>query len=72
MKLGITLIQEILGVLLIIVILLQHKGSGIGSSFGGDSSLYRSKRGAEKIIFYATIAIASLFILSALIGLAVE
>lgn len=72
MKLGITLIQEILGVLLIIVILLQHKGSGIGSSFGGDSSLYRSRRGAEKIIFYATIAIASLFILFALIGLAVE
>lgn len=72
MKLGITLIQEILGLLLIVVILLQHKGSGIGSSFGGDSSLYRSKRGAEKIIFYATIGIASLFILSALIGLAIE
>lgn len=72
MKLGITLVQVILGVLLIIVILLQHKGSGIGSTFGGDSSIYRSKRGAEKIIFYATIAIASLFILFALIGLAVN
>lgn len=72
MKLTISLIQVILAVFLIIVILLQHKGSGIGASFGGDSSLYRSRRGAEKIIFYATIVIASLFILSALIGLAVK
>lgn len=72
MRLSIYLVQIILGVLLMIAILLQHKGSGVGSSFGGDSGMYRSKRGAEKIIFYATIVISALFVLSALIGLLIK
>ena len=64
------LIQIILATLLIIVIIIQHKGSGLGSAFGGDSGFYRTKRGAEKMLFYSTIVISVLFILSAIIGLA--
>ena len=69
MKPIISLIQIILGVLLVLVIIIQQKGSGLGSSFGGDMSFYRTKRGAEKLLFYATIAISLAFILSSLIGL---
>lgn len=69
MKSAISLFQIILGVLLILVIIIQQKGSGLGSSFGGDLSFYRTKRGAEKLLFYATIVIAVVFILSSLLGL---
>ncbi|MCL5784247.1 MAG: preprotein translocase subunit SecG [Patescibacteria group bacterium] len=69
MKPVISVIQIILGILLIVVIILQQKGAGLGSSFGGDLSFYRTKRGAEKLLFYATIVIAVAFILSSLAGL---
>lgn len=71
MKSAISIIQIILGILLIITIIMQQKGSGLGSSFGGggDFSFYRTKRGAEKLLFYATIGLSLAFILSSLIGL---
>lgn len=69
MKAVISLIQIILGILLILVIIIQQKGSGLGASFGGDMSFYRTKRGAEKLLFYTTIGLSVTFILSSLIGL---
>lgn len=69
MKAVIYIVQIILGVILVLVILLQQKGSGLGASFGGDMSFYRTKRGAEKLLFYATIGLSVAFILSSLIGL---
>lgn len=70
MKSVISLIQIIVAVLLVVVIIIQQKGTGLGSSFGGDLSFYRTKRGAEKLLFYTTFVLAVLFILLALIGLA--
>ncbi len=71
MKPIVSLIQIILGILLILVIIIQQKGSGLGASFGGDLSFYRTKRGAEKLLFYATIGLSLAFIISSLIGLMV-
>ena len=71
MEATINLIQIILGILLVLVILVQQKGSGIGTSFGGDLSFYRTKRGAEKFLFWVTIVLASLFILASIVGLVV-
>lgn len=69
MKAAVSVVQIILGILLILVIIIQQKGSGLGSGFGGDMSFYRTKRGAEKLLFYATIGLSFAFILSSLIGL---
>ncbi len=69
MKTAISLFQIILGVLLVLIIIIQQKGSGLGASFGGDMGFYRTKRGAEKLLFYATIGIAFLFIIFSIIGL---
>lgn len=69
MKIAVSVIQIILAVLLILVIIIQQKGSGLGASFGGNMSFYRSKRGVEKLLFYATIVLSAAFILSSLIGL---
>ena len=56
--------QIVVSVVLIIVILLQAKGAGLGGIFGSDtSSVFRTKRGLEKTLFQATIVLSVLFIL---------
>jgi preprotein translocase subunit SecG len=57
----VNLIQIIISVALIVIILLQAKGSGLGGIFGGDSSVYRTRRGVEKTLFQATIGLAIAF-----------
>lgn len=57
-----TLIQVIIGILLVVAILLQQKGTGIGGAFGGGGAqVYSVKRGAEKSIFIATIVLSVIF-----------
>ena len=51
-----------LSLLLIVAILLQQRGTGLSSTFGGGSLEYSTKRGAEKIIFWVTIVLAILFL----------
>jgi len=60
------IIQIIISVLLIGAILLQSRGSGLSSVFGGESTFYHTRRGIEKIIFFATIILATLFIATSL------
>ncbi len=62
------IIQIILAVLLITAILLQNRGAGLGATFGGEGNIYRTKRGAEKFIFIATIVLAVIFLATALIN----
>jgi preprotein translocase subunit SecG len=71
MKNMINLLQIIIAVVLILVIIIQQKGTGLGSTFGGELGFYRTKRGAEKFLFYATIALAVIFVLLSLFGLLV-
>jgi preprotein translocase subunit SecG len=58
-----------ISILLVGAILLQQKGVGLGSTFGGSSQIYRSKRGIEKWLFGATIVFAVLFVLGAVTNL---
>ncbi len=66
----ISLIQIILGILVTVLILLQSKGTGLGSAFGGDMAFYGTKRGAEKMLFTTTIVLSMLFLISLIIGAA--
>ena len=54
--------QLAVSILLIIFILLQQRGAGLGGIFGGEGGGYRTKRGTEKIIFILTIIFAILFL----------
>ena len=64
------IIQIIVSILLIIVILLQNRGAGLGSAFGGTGGgVYLTKRGLEKKLFAATIILAVLFFGLSLAGL---
>lgn len=49
------ILQIAVAVALIVFVLLQQKGSGVGSTFGGEAVVYRSRRGVEKILMYGTI-----------------
>jgi preprotein translocase subunit SecG len=60
--------QIIVSVGLMAAILLQARGAGLGSAFGGDSSVYRSRRGIEKTLFQFTIALAVLFVIFSIIA----
>ena len=63
--------QIVLSVALIGAVLLQRTGASLGGAFGADnfSSGFHTRRGLERSLFYATIVLAVLFALSALINL---
>ena len=62
--------QISVSIILIILIVLQQKGTALGSAFGsGGGEFYSSKRGIQKKIYYATIAVAGLFIILGILGL---
>ena len=56
--------QILVAILLSVVILLQAKGSGIGSALGGGTSgSFRTRRGVEKTLFQLTIVLAVVFLI---------
>lgn len=63
--------QIVLAVALIMAIMLQVRGGGLGGIFGQADTVYRTKRGLEKTLFQITIALAVLFIAISLIALRV-
>jgi preprotein translocase subunit SecG len=60
--------QILLSVALIAAILLQARGTGLSGTFGGDSAVYRSRRGVERRLWQFTILLLVLFVLFALIA----
>ncbi len=59
----------IVSVVLILVVLLQTKGSSFSGAFGGDTSgIYKTRRGIEKTLFQFTIGIAVLFVALAVVS----
>jgi preprotein translocase subunit SecG len=58
--------QLIVSVALAFSILLQSRGSGLGGTFGGDSAVYRSRRGIERRLWQFTIVLIVLFVLFSL------
>jgi protein translocase SecG subunit len=40
----------------------QHRSSGLSATFGGGGSFYAGKRGAEKVLYNATIILSILFV----------
>jgi protein translocase SecG subunit len=62
-------VQIILSILLIAAIMLQQRGSSLGGAFGSDnfSATFHKRRGSELFLFRFAVAVAILFVLSALI-----
>jgi preprotein translocase subunit SecG len=64
------IIQIVLAALLVTAILLQQRGTGLGLAFGGESNVFRTKRGIEKGLFFATIGLSILFFATAILNVA--
>ena len=64
--------QILVAVALVAVILLQVHGGGLGGIFGQPDSVYRTRRGIEKTLFRLTIALAGVFVVLALVTVAVS
>ncbi len=64
------MIQIIISATLIVLILLQTKGSSLGGLFGGSDAggVYKARRGVEKTLFNLTIALSVIFFVVALIN----
>lgn len=69
MQTYLSIAQILLSVAIVLVILLQVRGGGLGGIFGQSDTVYRTKRGLEKTLFQLTIVLVSLFIIVALVAL---
>jgi len=59
-------------ILLIVAVLLQHRGTGLGGAFAGEANAYRSKRGIEKFLANSTIALGVILVASVLAHLIIR
>jgi len=68
-----SIIQIIVAVLLVVFILLQQRGTALGSAFGGErGGFYATRRGIQKKIFWSTIILGALFIALAVLSLSLS
>ncbi|MCA9369979.1 MAG: preprotein translocase subunit SecG [Pseudomonadales bacterium] len=58
--------QIILAVVLIVSILLQAQGTGLGAAWSGGGETYHTRRGLEKVVFYLTIGSLVLFCINSI------
>ncbi len=66
MQTTLLLVQSILSALIIVAILLQSSGTGFGATWSGGGETFHTRRGLEKVLFYATIVLTVLFALTSL------
>ena len=69
MQTALNIVQIVLSVALIIVILLQVRGGGLGGIFGQADTVFRTRRGLEKSLFQLTIVLVVIFIVIAIVSL---
>jgi preprotein translocase subunit SecG len=65
------IVQIIVAIALIISILLQARGAGLGSVFGGTGTVFKTRRGIDKILFRMTVVLVILFVIVSLVGAAI-
>ena len=63
--------QLVVSIALILIVLFQVRGGGLGGIFGQPDTVYRTKRGVEKTLFQFTIALVVLFVVIAILSVRV-
>ncbi len=69
MQVYFNIIQIVLAIALILAIMLQVRGGGLGGIFGQAETVFRTRRGIEKTLFQITIILIVLFVAISLISL---
>jgi preprotein translocase subunit SecG len=60
--------QIVIAVAVSASILLQARGTGLSSTFGGESTAYRSRRGLERTLFRLTVVLIAVYVVISLVG----
>ena len=66
------IVQIIVAIALIALAVMQSRNAGLGRMFGGDSSVYRTRRGVEKTMYHVTIIMAVVFLVTSLLNVLVQ
>jgi len=69
MEKSLPILQIIVSVFLITFILLQQRGTALGSAFGGEGGFYATRRGIQKKIFWLTCFLGAAFVILAILNL---
>jgi protein translocase SecG subunit len=67
---ALTVAQIVIPVIVIGLVLIQDRSSGIGGLFGGGESFYQKRRGMEKVVLWATAFFIALFVILSILKLA--
>jgi len=60
--------QIFISLLLVALILVQTRGTGFAAGYASDSSIYRTRRGVERLVFQLTIAVSVVFLILAMVA----
>lgn len=59
----------VLSVLITVLILMQGRGAGLGSAWGGGGEFFQTRRGIEKVTLQLTVVLIVLFFIVSVINL---
>ncbi|HKM19964.1 MAG TPA: preprotein translocase subunit SecG [Candidatus Dojkabacteria bacterium] len=62
-----SIVQIVVCVILVISILLQNRAEGLGQMFGGGGEIFRTKRGLEKFLYYLTIGMIAVLVITSVV-----
>ncbi len=65
------IVQIVVSIALVIAILLQARGAGLGSVFGGTGTVFKTRRGVDRLLFRMTIAFTVIFAVVSIVGAAI-
>lgn len=60
-------LQIIVSIILIVCILLQAQGAGLGAAWGGGGETFHTRRGIEKVVFTASIICGIIFVVNSIV-----
>ena len=58
----VTVAQIIVAIGIVVSVLLQNRGEGLGTFFGGGGEIFRTRRGVENLLYYVTIGLVILLV----------
>jgi preprotein translocase subunit SecG len=69
MQTNLNIAQIVLSIALVVIVLFQVRGGGLGGIFGQQSGVYRTRRGVEKVLFRLTIVFVAVFLVISILTL---
>jgi preprotein translocase subunit SecG len=69
MQTNLNIAQIMLSIALVVIVLFQVRGGGLGGIFGQQSGVYRTRRGVEKVLFRLTIVFVAVFLVISVVTL---